>query len=489
MSRKFDLIPNGFNSPPLAALQKIIHSIPLCLRRGFGTIGRSVLPLLLKHIDIRPDQIEIISANDDNRAYAEKNNVRLECFELNPSNFYEYLSPRLSAGDLLLNLSSGISSLDIIRLCNKLGVLYLDTSDEMWINDDPLNTFARRQRIISHKNEFINGPTALICHGINPGLITHFAKQAVLDMVNADSSQHITYSDSEWGILAKENNIRAIHLTERDTQISKFPRRFDEYINTWSVEVFLDESSENASFVLGSHEEKIPSSFIEKYIITNKINMIELNRKGSLIKVSSWIPSIGNYHGFLIPHPEVFSIAELFSCKQKEKDSFYCPTVKFVFQPCNDGLLSVHDALVVNNKYYKKRLLFDDIIEGMEEVGVLILREDTSSVCWYGSRLDINKARELSPDNNASSLQVAAGVLSGAIWIYENPKLGLIEPEQANFKRILEIASPYLNIENYNSHWTNNQSDDFIANTFKWQFSELAVNLMPSPQKISKYIM
>jgi homospermidine synthase len=63
---------------------------------------------------------------------------------------------------------------------------------------------------------------------------------------------------------------------------------------------------------------------------------------------------------------------------------------------------------------------------------------------WFGSLLSIDEARALVPFNNATSLQVAAGVLSGIVWAIEHPDRGIVEPEQMDHERVLEIARPYL---------------------------------------------
>src|SRR5262249_11416447 len=63
---------------------------------------------------------------------------------------------------------------------------------------------------------------------------------------------------------------------------------------------------------------------------------------------------------------------------------------------------------------------------------------------WYGSRLSIAEARRIAPHNNATSLQVTAAVLGGVIWAIEHPARGIVEPEELDFARILEIAGPYL---------------------------------------------
>ena len=65
-------------------------------------------------------------------------------------------------------------------------------------------------------------------------------------------------------------------------------------------------------------------------------------------------------------------------------------------------------------------------------------------VYWYGSRLTIDEARRAAPHNNATSLQVTAAVLGGVVWALEHPHQGVVEPEQMDFARVLEIARPYL---------------------------------------------
>jgi homospermidine synthase len=74
---------------------------------------------------------------------------------------------------------------------------------------------------------------------------------------------------------------------------------------------------------------------------------------------------------------------------------------------------------------------------------------------WYGSRLSIEEARALAPYNNATSLQVTAAVLGGIIWAMENPRRGVVEPDEIDHARIMEIARPYLGtVIGVYSDWT-----------------------------------
>ena len=63
---------------------------------------------------------------------------------------------------------------------------------------------------------------------------------------------------------------------------------------------------------------------------------------------------------------------------------------------------------------------------------------------WYGSQLDIKETRKLAPYNNATSIQVCAPVLSGIIWALEDPERGIVEADEMDFARNLEICMPYL---------------------------------------------
>jgi len=74
---------------------------------------------------------------------------------------------------------------------------------------------------------------------------------------------------------------------------------------------------------------------------------------------------------------------------------------------------------------------------------------------WYGSRLSIDEARRLVPHNNATSLQVTVAVLSGMVWAIENPRAGIVEPDEIDYQRNLEICMPYLgDVVGVYSDWT-----------------------------------
>jgi homospermidine synthase len=91
----------------------------------------------------------------------------------------------------------------------------------------------------------------------------------------------------------------------------------------------------------------------------------------------------------------------------------------------------------------RKRILMDDIAEGIDELGVLLAGHKKNAY-WYGSQLSIEEARQLAPHNSATSLQVTVAALAGMIWAMENPTAGIVEPDEIDFRRVLEICTPYL---------------------------------------------
>ena len=99
---------------------------------GFGSIGQGVLPLLLRHLDLSPERITIVTAEPRGRKEAAKFGVCFVETALTRDNYRTVLDPLLSPGDFLLNVSVEVSSIALIELCQEKSALYLDTCIEPW---------------------------------------------------------------------------------------------------------------------------------------------------------------------------------------------------------------------------------------------------------------------------------------------------------------------------------------------------------------------
>jgi homospermidine synthase len=206
---------------------------------------------------------------------------------------------------------------------------------------------------------------------------------------------------------------------------------------------------------------------------------IYLERPGVDVRVRSWVPSIGKYHGYMITHPEVTTIANFLTIKQEDK-LMYRPTVHYAYCPCPNALLSIVE---LNHREWlpqtEARLLIDEISDGMDELGILLMG-NVKGAYWYGSRLSIHDARQRLSENNATSLQVVAGIISGMIWALEHPNEGIVEPEDLDHEFILHIAAPYLGeVGGYYTQWDpleeRNLYPQACDSTDSWQFKNIHV--------------
>src|ERR1700733_4093494 len=160
---------------------------------GLGSIGQGVLPLLLRHIPIEPSQITILCADEAGRAEAEDYGVERRVLPLPEANLFHILDPMLGPGGFLLNVSIEVSSVALVGFCQEKRVRYLDTCIEPWpggYTDPSLSAslrsnYALRERALALRTVYPKGPTALITHGANPGLVSHFVKAAMLDIAAA----------------------------------------------------------------------------------------------------------------------------------------------------------------------------------------------------------------------------------------------------------------------------------------------------------------
>jgi homospermidine synthase len=416
---------------------------------GCGSIGQGILPLILRHIAIEPARITIITADERGRDVADEYGIKFINKALTQDDFRDRLTPMLRKGDFLLNLSVDVSSCALVELCRDLGVLYQDTCIEPWAGGyvDPelspslRSNYALREEMLRLR---VDGPapTALVTHGANPGLVSHFVKQALLNIA-ADTGLAVERPRDRrgWGELARTLGVKVIHIAERDTQVGTHPKEVDEFVNTWSVDGFVSEGCQPAELGWGTHEKQLPADGRRHDFGSD--SAIYLMRPGASQKVRTWTPTEGPFQGFLITHNESISIADYFTVRD-EGQVAYRPTVHYAYHPCDAAVVSLHELAGKNwEMQSRQRLMVGELRSGVDELGVLIAGH-AKGAYWFGSQLSITEARELAPHNSATSLQVTSTVLAGMIWALENPMLGIVEPDEIDFRRILDIAAPYL---------------------------------------------
>jgi homospermidine synthase len=428
---------------------------------GFGSIGQGVLPLILRHIDIKPSRITIVTAEDWGGEEAADYGIRFVVEPLTVKNYRAILDPIIRKGDFILNLSVEVSSLALIEFAQEKGALYLDTCIEPWAGGytDPTmsqadrTNYALREGAMALQARFPTGPTAVLTHGANPGMVSHFVKQALLDIANDTGVETAEPTDRQgWAKLAQTLGIKVIHIAERDTQKSNLRKRAGEFVNTWSIDGFVGEGCQPAELGWGAHEKELPLDGNRQ--TRGSRAAIFLSRPGASTRVRTWTPKAGPFHGFLITHSEAISIAAHLTVGEGDHPE-YRPTVHYSYHPCDDAVLSVHELAGRNWKQQpEQRLLMEDIADGIDELGVLLMGHARGAY-WYGSQLSIGEARRLVPHNNATSLQVTSAVLAGMIWAIRHPDRGIVEADDMDFREVLEIQMPYLGpVVGVYSSWT-----------------------------------
>ncbi len=458
---------------------------------GFGSIGRGTLPLLLRHLQLDRKKFVVIDPDDTNKQLVDKEGLSFVKLAITRENYVDTLKPLLTQGPgpgLIVNLSVDTSSVDLMKMSMDLGCLYIDTVVEPWpgfydnpkLNPSQRSNYALRDTMLKLKAKSEGKSTAVSCCGANPGMVSWFVKQALVNIAH-DLGKDVAVPTSRegWGKLMKSLGVKGIHIAERDTQRAKSPKPLNTFWNTWSVDGFISEGLQPAELGWGTHEKKLPS-------IGRKHNFgngaaIYLLSPGAGTRVRSWVPTAGPQLGFLVTHNESISIADYFSLRKGRK-VLYRPTCHYAYHPCNDAVLSLHEMAGRQWERQKKSHILDEneIVDGIDELGVLLYGHKKNAY-WYGSQLSIEEARKLAPNQNATGLQVTSAVLAGTIWAIENPARGVVETDEMEFDRCLEIQRPYLGpVTGVYTDWNPAQErgklfPEAVDRRDPWQFTNVLV--------------
>ena len=433
------------------------------LMLGCGSVAQCTLPLLLRHV-ARPNQITVMDFVD-NRSRIENEmaaGVTYVIDRIRPDNLAEVLGRYLSAGDILIDLAWNIDACEILQWCHDAGVRYLNTSVELWDaytdadRQDPRDRslYVRHMAVRAMTSSWSSvGPTAVLEHGANPGMVSHFTKDALRTiatqslsdgLLSAEAANRVeaALSSGSYNDLAHHLGVRVIHIAERDTQITNQPKQPGEFCNTWSVEGLYEEGIAPAELGWGTHERRMPqNAYVHQY---GPSNQIALARMGMDTVVRSWTP-LGEIHGMVVRHGEAFTISDHLTVWDTDRP-VYRPTVHYAYCPTDSAIASLHELRMnhlVMPPRDRQRILNNEIISGSDAMGILLCGHPYKS-WWTGSVLDIDSARALVPGQSATTVQVAASVMAAVVWMVENPERGVVVPDDLDYERVLEVAKPYL---------------------------------------------
>ncbi len=428
---------------------------------GFGSIGKGTWPLIERHFDYDADKLTVIDPDPATATFLRQHRLNHLQVALTPENYREVLGGLFGEGQgFCVNLSVDTSSLDIMRFCRELGVLYIDTVVEPWAGfyfetqDNAERTnYALRQKVRDEKAANPGGPTAVSCCGANPGMVSWFVKEALMTLARDTGSDAAAPTDRDgWGRLMRDLGVQGVHIAERDTQARRLPRPRGTFVNTWSVEGFIAEGFQPAELGWGTHEPWFPEN--GHRFETGCRSAIWMERPGAITRVHSWCPTPGPQFGYLVTHNEAVSISDYYTLGDAAAPD-YRPTCHYAYHPCDDAVLSLHEMFGSGRQQTTHHILGEDeIVEGVDELGVLLYGHRKNAL-WFGSRLSNAEARDLAPYQNATGLQVSSAVIAGMVWALENPRAGIVETDEIDHARCLEIQRPYLGrVEAHYTDWT-----------------------------------
>ncbi|VVB76747.1 Saccharopine dehydrogenase NADP binding domain protein [uncultured archaeon] len=439
---------------------------------GYGAVARCTLPLFVKLIDVPLKNITIMDFEDkakELRPFTSRG-AKFVRHEITRVNLSATLEKYLSSGDLLIDLAWNIDCCELLQWCHDHNVRYLNTSVEQWEPTKGIyektpyekSLYYRYMRIRALTKDWKDSPTAVLEHGANPGLISHFTKKALVDIAlklikdkkvgaSKAAKMKLFVAESRFAELSMELGVKVIHCSERDTQITDRPKQTDEFVGTWSIEGFREEGTAPAEMGWGTHERELPRlAYIPPVGPKNQIFIAEM---GINTWVRSWIPN-EEIIGMVVRHGEAFSISDHLTVWKNGKPA-YRPTVHYAYMPCNETLSSLVELRARNYEMEPKiRIMSDEITGGYDILGALLMGHKYKS-WWTGTILGIDEARRLAPHQNATTVQVAISIIAATTWMIKNPMEGVCFPDDLPHEYILGIAKPYLGeLASVQSDWT-----------------------------------
>ncbi len=472
---------------------------------GCGSVAQCTLPLLLQHLEVSPERITVLDFVDCRKPLAPylAQGLRFVRERITPENYAVELARHVGPGDLIVDLAWNIDCGVLLEFCRSNDILYVNTSVEVWNPYAGVETTTPPERTLYARHLALRkmiaawpgqtGATAILDHGANPGLVSHFTKIGLIDIARRiiaetpDDPRRDLLEEALAGLrfncLAQATGVKVIHISERDTQISNRRRKGSEFVNTWSVEGFYEEGIAPAEMGWGTHERKLPHDAWKH--TAGPRNQICLERFGMNTFVRSRVPS-SEIVGMVIRHGEAFSISEFLTVKGPRGKAIYRPTVHYAYLPCEYAVASLDEIREQGYVMHERwRIMRDEIVCGYDELGVLLMGHDFQS-WWCGTILDIDEARRLVPGQNATTLQVAGSVVAAVVWMIENPRRGVLLPDQLPHDEILATARPYLGkvisipidwtpVETPGDETANGRRSDDI-----WQFSNFLLEPMSS---------
>jgi homospermidine synthase len=447
--------------------------MPKLVLFGCGGVGSALLELLhlFKNIrdNIKYESILIFDMKDLQEPILKDIKHTHIKLEITQENLTHVLEKYIFSKDIIVDVSYNIYFLPLIEWCLLRQVFYINTSIERWpvenehiLSSEKKELYQRsllnfHQSVKSLQKNYPESTTIVLEHGMNPGLISHFCKMALMNVAEEVLKQnklyysekktlHQAYQEKDFAVLAQLMDLQTVHCSERDTQIPYRTRQKGEFMNTWGAYSLYGEGVDPVQIGYGTHED------INYFQIDNQVI---LPKRGAYTYAHSYVPEIGIIKGMVIPHGENDTLNRLLTIKKEEK-VIYSPSNYYVYDPAGVAWQSM--AEVKNNDYkmlpVQSALRGYHLKQGKDLVGVLLLfgsnplgnkKEKKPVAYWSGTILSLEQTRGLGIKYaGPTTVQVAISLCSALKWMLAHPSKGICFPEDLSYQEILTESKGFL---------------------------------------------
>ena len=480
---------------------------------GFGAVGKSFFEKVSNEIIFDKDKYFIISREELEYTFFIELGGKFGNFivtDINKNNYQAIFSKYLNEGDLLIDFIDGVGTKDFVEWCANNNVMYLNTGEtdweENWYNifDENLKKNALREHIKDNYN--INKHPIVLHHGNNPGLVSHFVKAGIEYIIKTQFKNNTNYNqllkENKFNLLAKELDIKEIHVNDNDIQKIKANFDEDKLYRPLSIDSFFFEMLSEATANIGTSEIIDYENDCKKIDYKNgflQFNDLAFDKTGI-----TYYPK-GKFKGYMVPHEETITIAKKLEIKDGE-ELIYRPTVIFLYSPCDMAIYYLEKArvndylnpdtnkpqdtndknspIIRGFKYPKLTEIIykEHIKDGTEYVGVLILGSKFKPV-WIGNRIKkqfLYKSKKDSFWQTPTITPVAMSALAATCWMISNKdKKGIFFPDDIlEYNQIINFAEKYISKTIYKTFKTEKIEKELNINLKNLQLKDIINNTL-----------
>jgi homospermidine synthase len=421
---------------------------------GLGSVGRSLLNLLLAEKVFPAEKILVTDYSEDSLEYFISAGGKKENFikyEMNSTN-YKRVFDLLEEGDFLLCLAERNDSLVLAGESVGRGIHFFSASDDQFDDLYEIKPVMYRDHFLAYKE--LSGKnkgkaTGILQFGMNPGLVSVFTQTALRTVVEKDEGDFVSekrdylkklVAEGKWALLAKELRVSSFIESDFDNTQSDIKEDPDTVYSTWNVSDFDEEMNDRAIIKVGTETplsevlKRIGLSTDQVYYYNRSDGTLVLDVPGKSIRTSAF--SLGkSFEGCVDAHEEVFSIHDYYTSRNEDGEIGYAPTVIFVYRPCDLALSSVSRGTNTKRQLITK----DRMLSGGEAVGICVEGRNFSPV-HVETALSCDGQIKESP----SILIVSASLYAAIRYAINHPNEGILFPEYTDSEEMISYVSKFM---------------------------------------------